>query len=507
MFLPPDRPMSAVSVLLIALLAALLGAVPVFLTLRSRTAQALAEQEADFVAELAAARERVTSREAECARLREALLNRDEDLAASQAVIDTLRIEHAQLVERASRLPQLEAQRVAAEQARATREQDVARLMAELSELRTRLEGERNAHDDKLQTLNDARSQMGEQFKNLANELLEEKSRRFTEQNQQNIGALLGPLKDKLGEFQKQVSDSYARESKERFSLQQEVMRLADLNRQISEDAVNLTRALKGGNKTQGNWGEVVLESVLESSGLRRGEEYTIQESFNREDGSRHQPDVILQLPEGKQIVIDSKVSLNAYLRYTEADDDAGRALALRQHLDSLHAHIKGLSGKNYHDLYQLKSLDFVLLFVPVEPAFMLAVTSDRNLFSDAYQRNVLLVSPSTLLATLRTIANLWRQEQQTRNAQDIARQAGQLYDKFAGFVGDLDEVGRRLALTQKSYDAARNKLVAGRGNLVRQAERLRELGVKPNKTLPAGLLEAADDASADLPAPDALDD
>lgn len=242
----------------------------------------------------------------------------------------------------------------------------------------------------------------------------------------------------------------------------------------------------------EGTWGEIVLESVLESSGLRKGQEYIAQASYEKDDGGQHRPDVVVNLPEGKHMVIDAKMSLVAYERYTQAESEADRQAAIKQHLTSVRTHIKGLSEKNYQTLYSLKSLDFVLLFIPVEPAFMLAVTQDSTLFSEAFAKNVLLVSPSTLLATLRTIANIWRQEYQNRNAQEIASQCAKLYDKFVGFVEDLEDVGRKLQATQKAYDSAHGKLKSGRGNLIRQAESFKKLGVKPNKRLPEQLVDLA---------------
>jgi DNA recombination protein RmuC len=271
------------------------------------------------------------------------------------------------------------------------------------------------------------------------------------------------------------------------------------LNQHLSEDAKNLTRALRGSSKAQGSWGELVLERVLEGSGLRRGEEYVVQSSHTREDGTRALPDVIIRLPEGRSLVIDSKVSLVAYEEFAVTESELERAAAGKRHMDSIRGHIKGLSGKNYQALYSLKSLDFVLLFVPIEPAFMLAVASDRDLFMDAWNRNVLLVSPSTLLFVVRTVAHLWRQEAQSRNAQEIARRGAELYDKFVGFVEDMNSLGNRLKQAQGDYDEAYGKLTSGRGNLVGQAQKLRELGVKPSKSLAPALVEGAYE-SGELP-------
>ncbi|MDD3433456.1 MAG: DNA recombination protein RmuC [Tepidiphilus sp.] len=360
------------------------------------------------------------------------------------------------------------------------------------------LEAERRAAAEKLRLLEDARQQLSEQFKNLANDILEEKSRRFTEQNQNELGALLEPLKLRLAEFQRKVEEAYVTEGKDRSALAEQVRQLMALNQTLSQEARQLTQALKGSSKTQGTWGELVLERVLEASGLRRGEEYEVQVAHTDGEGRRQQPDVVIRLPEGRHLVIDAKVSLNAYEAYVAAENDGERQDALKRHLDSVRSHLKGLSQKRYEQLYGVSSLDFVLLFVPIEPAFMLAVTHDRDLFMDAWQRNVLLVSPSTLLFVVRTVAHLWRQEQQNQNAQEIAKRGAELYDKLAGFVADLQALGQRLEQARSEYDKAMGKLATGKGNLLRRAESLRELGVKPGKNLPLGLL--GDDPTGEDP-------
>ena len=276
------------------------------------------------------------------------------------------------------------------------------------------------------------------------------------------------------------------------------------LNQALSEEARNLTQALKGSTKAQGNWGELILERVLELAGLRRGVEYDVQENHQRDDGTRAQPDVVIHLPENRHLVVDAKVSLLAYEEYASADDDLQRAAAQRRHLESARQHIKGLAERNYQQLHGLQSLDFVLMFVPIEPAFMLAVTSDSQLYSDAWNKNVLLVSPSTLLFVVRTVAHLWRQEAQSRNAQEIAQRGAELYDRLVGFVEDLERVGKNLTQAQDAYTNAHKKLSQNRGNVIRQAEMLRELGVKPTKALPAGLVDAARDAQDAAAAPPA---
>jgi DNA recombination protein RmuC len=365
-------------------------------------------------------------------------------------------------------------------------------LTVEVAQLRNTLESERSGSQEKLALLLDAKVALTDQFKSLANDILEEKSKRFTEQNQTNLGALLDPLKLKITEFQTKIEDTYVKEGNERSALGVELKHLKDLNQQLSEDAKNLTRALRGSAKTQGTWGEWILETVLDGSGLRKGHEYVVQSNLSREDGTRALPDVIIHLPEGRSLVIDSKVSLVAYEEFAVTENEAERAAAGKRHMESIKGHIKGLSGKNYQSLYSLNSLDFVLLFVPIEPAFMLAVASDKDLFMDAWNRNVLLVSPSTLLFVVRTVAHLWRQEAQSCNAQEIAKRGAELYDKFVGFVEDMNSIGSRLKQAQSAYDDAYGKLASGRGNLVGQAQKLRLLGVKPSKSLAPALVDGA---------------
>ncbi|MBU3667745.1 MAG: DNA recombination protein RmuC [Rhodocyclaceae bacterium] len=390
---------------------------------------------------------------------------------------------------RAERLPLVEGRLQEAEQ-------QLSVLNAQIAGLNTQLTQERSQNGEKMALLQSARDELTSQFKNLANEILEEKSKRFSEQNQQSLGQLLEPLKSRLQEFQGKVEQVYVQEGKDRSALAEQVRQLMELNRTVSQEANNLTRALKGSNKTQGNWGELILERVLETAGLRKGEEFDVQESHTTGDGKRLQPDVVLHLPEDRHLVIDAKATLVAYEDYANAEDDKHREAALKRHLDAVRAHIKGLSDKNYQDLYGLKSLDFVLMFIPIEPAFMLAVTHDRELFMDAWNKNVLLVSPSTLLFVVRTVASLWRQEAQNRNAQEIAKRGAELYDKLSGFVEDMESLGNRLKQAQDNYDTAFGKLYKGKGNAIRQAEMLKKLGVKPNKSLPNSLVDSANDAA-----------
>jgi len=332
------------------------------------------------------------------------------------------------------------------------------------------------------------------EFKNLANDILEEKTRKFTEQNKTRLDEILKPLSEKIRDFEKKVEETYDKESKERFSLGREIKNLADLNQQISREANNLTNALKGQSKTQGNWGEIILESILEKSGLMKDREYVVQQSYIVEHGRRLQPDVVVNYPGDRHVVIDSKVSLTAYERFASADRKEEQDSALRDHLISIKNHVNELSSKNYQDLYQLKSLDFVMMFLPIEPAYLVAMQADPGLWNYAYERRVLLISPTNLIAALRMISNLWRVENQNKNALEIARQSGELLDKLAGFVNDLTDIGSKLDSTRKSYDSALNKLSTGKGNLIRRAEKIRELGAKSGKELPAQLIENADE-------------
>ena len=344
---------------------------------------------------------------------------------------------------------------------------------------------------------------MSARFKNLANEILEEKSKRFVEQNQSNLSQLLGLLGIKISEFQAKVEDVYVKESKDRTALGEQVRQLLNLNQALSQDAKNLTLALKGSNKAQGNWGELVLERILEGAGLRKGFEYDAQQSHVGDDGERSLPDVVIHLPEGRHLVIDSKVSLIAYEQYVSLEDEEQKRNALKRHVESVRTHIKGLSEKNYQRLHGLDSLDFVLMFLPIESAYVAAASNDAEMLMDAFKRNVLLVSPFTLLFVVRIVAQLWRQEAQSRNAQQIASRGAELYDRLVAFVTDLEKVGDRLRLAQESFTTARDKLSRNKGNVIRQAEMLRELGVKPTKGLPPSLLGDAEGDSSQLPVQD----
>ena len=376
-------------------------------------------------------------------------------------------------------------------------QQENTTLQTKLSELETRLEDERRNAAEKLALLQEAREQLKMEFQNVANKIFEDKSQKFTEQNRDNIEGVLKPMREQLLDFKKKVEDVYDKESKDRVSLLNEIVHLKTLNERISEDAVNLTNALKGQSKTRGSWGEMILERVLEESGLQKGREYEVQTMYASEEGQRRHPDVIVHLPEGKDIVIDSKVSLTAYEKYCTADTEEIRDKHLKKHIIAIRTHIKTLSEKRYEELEGIRTLDFVLMFMPIEGAFWTAIESEQELYNEAFNKNIMLVSPSTLLATLRIINSIWRHEDQNKNALIIAKKAGDLHDKFVGFVEALDDVGQKLGKAHESYKTARDRLSKGRGNLVRRTIELRQLGVKAQKELPEGLVvEALEDES-----------
>ncbi|MDU9409399.1 DNA recombination protein RmuC [Pseudomonas sp. zfem001] len=385
-------------------------------------------------------------------------------------------------------------------QQRERNEAELRRLTAECAALAAELQENRDNQQQRLDDLQGARNELRAQFSELATKIFDEREQRFAETSQQRLGQLLDPLKERIQAFEKRVDESYQQEARERFSLNKELQRLQQLNQRLGDEATNLTRALKG-QKTQGNWGELVLERVLEHAGLEKGREYHTQVSLKGAGGERFQPDVLIRLPGDRQVIVDAKVSLSAYQQYVAAVDEPIRQQALKQHLVSLRSHLKGLSGKDYQRLEGLHSLDFVLLFVPIEAAFAAALQAEPDLFQEAFEQQVVIVSPTTLLATLRVIDSLWRQERQGQNAREIAERAGQLYDKFVAFVADLDEMGSRLQQLDKAYASARNKLVDGRGNLIGRVENLKLLGARASKSLPGELLER----SADLPALDEL--
>ena len=371
---------------------------------------------------------------------------------------------------------------------------------AENRELSARMEEERKNMDEKLVLLETAKKELTNQFQVLAQEILEEKGKIFSEQSQVRLKTLLDPFRDQISEFKQKVETVYVDEARERASLKKEIETLRSLNQQISQEAINLTRALKGDKKAQGTWGELILERVLEQSGLRRGIEYEAQGGFRDVDGRLLKPDVIVHLPEEKDVVIDSKVSLIAYERYSTAETDEDKGAALAEHVKAVKSHIDRLSGKDYGTLKGLRSLDFVLLFMPIEAAFLSAFKADENLFSYAFEKRIVVVTPTTLLATLKTIENIWRYERQNKSAQEIVRRAGAIYDKLRLFVESMEKLGKQIDTVHGTYDEAMNRLVRGRGNVISQASRFPELGVSVKTAIPRTVTEIAEDEG---PAPE----
>jgi DNA recombination protein RmuC len=359
-------------------------------------------------------------------------------------------------------------------------------------ELATELATQKSTNENLTERQAENEKMLTEKFENLANDILDKKSQKFTDQNARNLGTLLDPLKEKIEKFEEKVERSNKESLAWNTALKTQIQGLAELNNQLNKEAENLTKALKGDTKTQGNWGEFILESILEKSGLMKDREYFVQESMVTEDGKRYQPDVIVKLPDEKHVIIDAKVSLVAYERFVNSDDEEERKNQLAMHVQSVKRHIKQLSEKEYQKLNEQEGLDFVLLFIPIEPAFSLAVQFDNEIFIDAFNKNIVIVSPSTLIATLRTIASIWKNEYQSRNAIEIARQSGNLYDKFVGFTSDLLKVGRSMDSAKDSYEEAMNKLSTGKGNLVSRVESLKQLKVKASKSIDAKLIDRA---------------
>lgn len=376
-----------------------------------------------------------------------------------------------------------------------TEREDIRRekelLNAELSRKNTEYENLQEQNLKRDEELAKQQEQLRKDFELMAAKILDEKSEKFTIQNKENIKNILNPLEEKIKTFEKKVEDSQKESISMHSALKEQLLGLKDLNQQMAKEATNLTKALKGDSKTQGNWGELVLERVLEKSGLEKDREYFVQQNFQREDGSRVMPDVVLHLPDNKKMIIDSKVSLTDYERLVNAEDDE-RALYLKAHVNSIKKHVDQLSAKNYQDLYDIESPDFVLMFIPIEPAFAVAINEDNTLYNKAFEQNIVIVTPSTLLATLRTIDTMWNNEKQQQNAIEIAKQAGALYDKFEGLVSDLTGVGKKIDAAKSDYSAAMNKLVEGKGNLISRVERIKKMGAKAKKALPESIIKRA---------------
>lgn len=366
-------------------------------------------------------------------------------------------------------------------------------LAIQLSKKETDFENLWKRNKEQKQEVEQLQQKFTKEFENLANKILEEKSTKFTEQNRENMKNILSPLQDKIHLFEKKVEDTHKESIDYHAALRQQILGLQVMNEQMSKETINLTKALKGDSKMQGNWGELVLERVLEKSGLEKGREYEVQQSFTNEEGSRVLPDVVINLPDGKKMVVDSKVSLVSYERYVNEEDSLLRLVHLKEHVNSIKRHVEQLGDKNYHDLYQIESPDFVLLFIPIEPAFAIALNEDAFLYNKAFEKNIVIVTPSTLLATLRTIDSMWSNQKRQENAYEIARQAGALYDKFEGFVNDLVKIGKKMDEAKSEYGNAMNKLVDGKGDLVNSIEKLKKMGAKAKKALPENILKRAE--------------
>ena len=365
-------------------------------------------------------------------------------------------------------------------------------LAIQLSKKETDFENLWERNKEQKEEVEKLQEKFTKEFENLANKILEEKTTKFTEQNKENLKNILTPLQDKIQLFEKKVEDTHKESIDYHAALRQQILGLREMNEQMSKETLNLTKALKGDSKMQGNWGELILERVLEKSGLEKGSEYEVQQSFTTEDGNRVFPDVVINLPDGKKMIVDSKVTLTAYERYINEEDENEKSQYLKEHILAIKRHVEQLGSKNYHDLYQMESPDFVLLFIPIESAFALALNEDTSLYNKAFEKNIVIVTPSTLLATLRTIDSMWANQKQQENALEIARQAGALYDKFEGFVADLVKVGNKIKDSKTEYDNAMNKLVDGSGNLINRVENLKKMGAKAKKSLPENILQRA---------------
>jgi DNA recombination protein RmuC len=365
-------------------------------------------------------------------------------------------------------------------------------LAIQLSKKEVDFENLWERHKEQKAEITELQEKFTKEFENLANKILEEKSAKFTEQNSENMKNILLPLQDKIHGFEQKVEQTHKESIDYHAALRQQIVGLSEMNAQMSKETLNLTKALKGDSKMQGNWGELVLERVLEKSGLEKGREYEVQQSFTNSEGTRVFPDVVINLPDGKKMIVDSKVSLVAYEKWINEESEILKIDYLKEHVNSIKRHVEQLGNKNYHDLYQIESPDFVLLFIPIEPAFAIALNEDSALYNKAFDRNIVIVTPSTLLATLRTIDSMWANQKQQENAFEIARQAGALYDKFEGFVSDLVRIGNKIKDTKNEYDSAMNKLVDGKGNLISSVEKLKKMGAKAKKALPENIIARA---------------
>ncbi len=519
-----------IELILVIVSAFLIGAVIVFFPMRSRIARSFKEGRAELAPEIERLNSIAEEKDAAERRLKSENVSLEKDLAVAEEkirAIPELKTSCASLEEKRQNLQQelkdltadLATEKQRSESLDSTNKkldqkekvidelkEELARQQAMERELKTRMEEEKKAAEEKLALLDEAKGKLTDQFRNLAQEILDEKGKTFSEQSKTGLKGLLDPFRDQLKEFKQKVDDVYVNEAKERATLKNEIKTLHDLNQQISQEAVNLTRALKGDKKAQGTWGELILDRVLEQSGLRKGVEYDTQGGFRDDDGKLLKPDVVVHLPEEKDVVIDSKVSLVAYERYASAEEEAERQAALAEHVAAVRTHIEGLSGKDYSGLKGLRSLDFVLMFMPIEAAFIAAFSEDPTIHTHAFEKRIIVVTPSTLLATLKTIEHIWRYEKQSNNAQAIFHRASLIYDKLRLFVDSMEKLGKQMNTAEGTYEEAMSGQVRGKGNVVSPVTKFSDLGVSVKKPLPKTITEVADIEGLD-PETELIDD
>ncbi len=474
------------------------GSAIAWIIMKSRLKTAIEKTTTLFGLQIAVAEEKLQAQKNNYTLLEKNYVESKEQLFLKQEKTNDLNIEKATLAQQVLQIPLLETGLNSAKNELKDLEATITNQKTAIAELKILNTEQQKQAEEKILLLTEAKALLKTEFQNIANKIFEEKSSKFTDQNKTNLNEILNPLREQIGDFKGKVEDVYDKESRDRISLLEEIKNLKNMNLQISKEAINLTNALKGDNKIQGNWGEVILERVLEQSGLQKGREYETQLSLQDKKGNRYQPDVIVRLPEEKDIVIDAKVSLKDYERYFSAETEPEKEYAFKAHIGSIRTHIKTLSQKRYEDLEGIRSLDFVLLFIPIEAAFLTAIEQDQRMFGDAFEKNIIVVCPSTLLVTLRTIQNIWRYEDQNRNAVEIAKKAGGLYDKFVGFIASLEDIGKQIVKAKDSYEIAHGQLVSGNGNLVKRAETLKKLGVSTKKKLPGKLVEKAENVAVD---------
>ncbi len=475
--------------ILVVIFISLVGVIALWFREKKETTKAL-NNKIELEHQLATNAEQIKNNEDEINHLKIEIENQRQELQNREVKLATLKTQFTNNEEVVHHLKtEIETQ----QRLSATQQQELQDREVKLATLQTQLQEERRLSQEKADLLEKAEQKMSDAFENLSNKILEEKSKKFTAQNQENISTVLNPLRQQLGDFRKKIEDVYDKEAKDRTLLSGQIDNLKSLNERISQDATNLTNALKGDSKKRGDWGEMILESVLENSGLRKGHEYEVQRTYDNQEDKKFRPDVVVHLPNKRDVIIDSKLSLNAYERYCAAIDEAEKQQTLKQHLASIRQHITDLKGKNYADLTGLHSLDMVLLFVPIEPSLMLAFEHDETLFTEAFKNGIFLVSPSTLTLNLQIIQNMWRHEYQNQNIQEIAKQAGGMYNKLNGFIAALDDIDKHLGKAKESYDKAHNRLSSGQGNLIARAEKMRKLGdLEVKEKLPELLVQKA---------------